>query len=31
MGGTLTYILKKKPESVKEAFEIPEPKEKPPL
>lgn len=31
MGGTLTYILKKKPEGLKETFEVPEPKEKPPL
>ncbi len=31
VGGTLTYILKKKPESVSETFEIPRPKEKPPL
>lgn len=31
VGGTLTYLLKKKPESIKETFEIPEPKEKPPL
>lgn len=31
IGGTLTYILKKKPEKLAETFEIPEPKEKPPL
>lgn len=31
IGGTLTYLLKKKPEKIKDAFEIPEPKEKPPL
>jgi len=31
VGGTLTYILKKKPESIGKTFEIPEPKEKPPL
>ncbi len=31
LGGTLTYILKKKPESVAETFEIPQPGEKPPL
>jgi len=31
IGGTLTYILKKKPERISEAFEIPNPKEKPPL
>lgn len=31
MGGTLTYILKKKPEGLKETFEVPQPKEKPPL
>ena len=31
IGGTLTYILKKKPEKLSETFEIPEPKEKPPL
>jgi drug/metabolite transporter (DMT)-like permease len=30
-GGTLTYIFKKKPASVAETFEIPNPKEKPPL
>lgn len=30
-GGTLTYILKKKPEKLSETFEIPKPKEKPPL
>lgn len=31
MGGTITYVLKKKPESLAETFEIPQPKEKPPL
>lgn len=31
IGGTLTYILKKKPEKLAETFEIPNPKEKPPL
>lgn len=31
LGGTLTYLLKKKPEKISQAFEIPEPKEKPPL
>lgn len=31
LGGTLTYILKKKPETFKETFEIPQPQEKPPL
>lgn len=31
IGGTLTYILKKKPESVAETFEVPKPGEKPPL
>ncbi|HSX11475.1 MAG TPA: DMT family transporter [Chlamydiales bacterium] len=31
LGGTLTYILKKKPEGLKETFEVPNPKEKPPL
>jgi len=30
-GGTLTYILKKKPDKISETFEIPNPKEKPPL
>lgn len=30
-GGTLTYILKKKPEKISETFEVPHPKEKPPL
>ncbi|OGN56630.1 MAG: hypothetical protein A3D96_05765 [Chlamydiae bacterium RIFCSPHIGHO2_12_FULL_44_59] len=30
-GGTLTYILKKKPEKIRETFEIPNPKERPPL
>lgn len=30
-GGTLTYILKRKPGTVKEIFEIPKPKERPPL
>ncbi|PIS02227.1 MAG: hypothetical protein COT85_06760 [Chlamydiae bacterium CG10_big_fil_rev_8_21_14_0_10_42_34] len=31
IGGTLTFILKKKPESIAKTFEIPKPKEKPPL
>jgi len=31
IGGTLTYLLKKKPETLSETFTIPEPKEKPPL
>lgn len=31
LGGTMSYLLKKKPESVAQAFETPEPKEKPPL
>ncbi len=31
VGGTLTYVLKKHPESIKEAFQTPDPKEKPPL
>ena len=31
IGGTLTYILKKKPESVAEVFKVPKPGEKPPL
>lgn len=31
LGGTLTYILKKKPEKLSETFQIPDPKEKPPL
>lgn len=31
VGGTLTYIFKKKPENISETFEIPDPKEKPPL
>jgi drug/metabolite transporter (DMT)-like permease len=31
IGGTLTYLLKKKPEKIKDALQIPEPKEKPPL
>lgn len=31
IGGSLTYLLKKKPEKIKDAFEVPEPKEKPPL
>jgi len=30
-GGTLTYIFKKKPESIRETFEVPNPKEKPPF
>lgn len=31
LGGTLTYILKKKPEKLSETFQVPDPKEKPPL
>ncbi len=31
MGGTLTYLLKKKPEKLAETFQVPNPKEKPPL
>lgn len=31
LGGTLTYILKKKPESIADTFTVPDPKEKPPL
>lgn len=31
IGGTMTYLLKKKPEKLSETFEIPDPKEKPPL
>jgi drug/metabolite transporter (DMT)-like permease len=31
IGGTLTFILKKKPESIAKTFEVPHPKEKPPL
>lgn len=31
VGGTLTYILKKKPESLAKTFESPHPKERPPL
>lgn len=31
VGGTITYVLQKKPESIKKTFEVPEPKEKPPL
>jgi drug/metabolite transporter (DMT)-like permease len=31
IGGTLTFILKKKPQSIAKTFEIPNPKEKPPL
>lgn len=31
IGGTLTYILKKKPEKLRETFQVPNPKEKPPL
>ncbi len=31
VGGTLTYLLKKKPATLAETFETPEPKEKPPL
>jgi drug/metabolite transporter (DMT)-like permease len=31
VGGTITYVLKKKPESLAETFETPKPHEKPPL
>lgn len=31
IGGTLTYIFKKKPEKIRETFQVPDPKEKPPL
>jgi len=31
IGGTLTYILKKKPKKLRETFQVPDPKEKPPL
>ncbi len=31
IGGTMTYILKKHPESIKETFQTPDPTEKPPL
>lgn len=31
LGGTLTYVLKKKPETIAETFQIPKPQEKPPL
>lgn len=31
IGGTLTYLLKKKPEKLSETFQVPDPKEKPPL
>jgi drug/metabolite transporter (DMT)-like permease len=31
IGGTLTYLLKKKPETVSEVFKLPKPDEKPPL
>lgn len=31
IGGTITYVLKKHPESIKETFQTPNPKEKPPL
>lgn len=31
LGGSMTYIFKKKPAKLRETFEIPEPKEKPPL
>lgn len=31
LGGTITYVLKKHPESIKETFQTPNPKEKPPL
>jgi drug/metabolite transporter (DMT)-like permease len=31
LGGTMTYIMKKKPKSISETFDIPQPKEKPPL
>jgi len=30
IGGTLTYVLKKKPEKLSETFQVPDPKEKPP-
>ncbi len=30
IGGTLTYLLKKKPEKLSETFQVPDPKEKPP-
>lgn len=31
LGGTLTYLFKKKPESIAETFQTPNPKDKPPL
>lgn len=31
LGGTVTYILKKQPETLRETFEVPDTKEKPPL
>lgn len=31
VGGTMTYVLKKHPESIRETFQTPDPKEKPPL
>ncbi|OGN63726.1 MAG: hypothetical protein A3E80_00690 [Chlamydiae bacterium RIFCSPHIGHO2_12_FULL_49_9] len=31
VGGTITYVLKKKPESIAQTFETPKPHEKPPL
>jgi drug/metabolite transporter (DMT)-like permease len=31
LGGTVTYLLKKSPESIRETFQTPNPKEKPPL
>ncbi|MBS0624466.1 MAG: DMT family transporter [Verrucomicrobia bacterium] len=31
VGGTITYILKKKPETIAQTFESPQPKERPPL
>ncbi len=30
LGGTMTYLLKKKPEKLAETFQVPDPKEKPP-
>jgi drug/metabolite transporter (DMT)-like permease len=31
LGGTMTYVLKKQPQSIKETFQTPDPKERPPL
>jgi drug/metabolite transporter (DMT)-like permease len=31
LGGTVTYLLKKSPEGIRETFQTPDPKEKPPL